>query len=224
MDKTYSILCIDDEDNILQSFNRTLRKEGFKIFLAKGGQEGLEILRREKIDLILCDQRMPQMSGFEVLRTAKEEHPEVIRIMLSGYSDFESLVKTINEGEIYRFLSKPWETKELVSVIKSALSQREVLSEVKNICSKVKDLRRLINNVSIDTNPAQSAIIVKISSKEEGYQFLDHIFKLFDLESDQKFQIVTNQIIREKNSVKLEASLTEGVKLIIEIATEEQTT
>ena len=106
MDKAYSILCIDDEDNILQSFNRTLRKD-FKIFLAKSGQEGLEILRKEKIDLVLCDQRMPKMSGFEVLRIAREEYPNVIRIMLSGYSDFESLVKTINEGEIYRFLSKP---------------------------------------------------------------------------------------------------------------------
>ncbi|MDD5081687.1 MAG: response regulator, partial [Candidatus Omnitrophica bacterium] len=71
MDKGYSILCIDDEENILQSFNRTLGMEGFKVLLAGSGQEGLDILRKEKIDLILCDQRMPEMSGFEVLRIAK---------------------------------------------------------------------------------------------------------------------------------------------------------
>ncbi|MFA7115335.1 MAG: response regulator [Candidatus Omnitrophota bacterium] len=227
MDKGYSILCIDDEENILQSFNRTLGMEGFKVLLAGSGQEGLDILRKEKIDLILCDQRMPEMSGFEVLRIAKEEYPEVLRIMLSGYSDFESLVKTINEGEIYRFLSKPWDTEELIKVITSALEQKEILCEVRNIFSNVKDMRQLIEDISIETKQDQAAIVVKILSKEDVYnsenivQFLDYIFKIFGIEKNRKFQIVSNQIFKEKNCVKFELSLAKGVKLIIEIEKKE---
>jgi len=227
MDKGYSILCIDDEENILQSFNRTLGMEGFKVLLAGSGQEGLDILRKEKIDLILCDQRMPEMSGFGVLRIAKEEYPEVLRIMLSGYSDFESLVKTINEGEIYRFLSKPWDTEELIKVITSALEQKEILCEVRNIFSNVKDMRQLIEDISIETKQDQAAIVVKILSKEDVYnsenivQFLDYIFKIFGIEKNRKFQIVSNQIFKEKNCVKFELSLAKGVKLIIEIEKKE---
>lgn len=198
-----------------------------KVLLAGSGQEGLDILRKEKIDLILCDQRMPEMSGFEVLRIAKEEYPEVLRIMLSGYSDFESLVKTINEGEIYRFLSKPWDTEELIKVITSALEQKEILCEVRNIFSNVKDMRQLIEDISIETKQDQAAIVVKILSKEDVYnsenivQFLDYIFKIFGIEKNRKFQIVSNQIFKEKNCVKFELSLAKGVKLIIEIEKKE---
>lgn len=225
--ETYTILCIDDEESILKTLNRLLRREGYKIYTATSGEEGLEILGKEKIDLILCDQRMPTMNGFEVLRIARKEYPETMRIMLSGYSDFDNLVKTINEGEIFRFLSKPWDMEELKNVIRSALEQKEIICEVKNLFGNIKSIGQLIENISVEPNQGQTAVTVKIASKKNPYnpgninQFLEYIFKVLELDGTQQFKIISNSVIKEKDFLKFELILGKGIKLIIEIEMKE---
>lgn len=103
------LLIVDDEANILSAIKRLLRQEGYEIFTAGSAREGLEILACHEIQVILSDQRMPEMSGTEFLARARDLYPSTIRIILSGYTDLESIAGAINRGAIYKFLTKPWD-------------------------------------------------------------------------------------------------------------------
>jgi two-component system response regulator HupR/HoxA len=124
----YGILVVDDEDAILESLELTLGSE-YRIFTATSGEEGLEILAREQIALVISDQVMPGMSGVEFLEQVIERNPRAIRMMLTGYSDMPSLIRAINDGRIYRYLPKPWEPDDLRINVKRALEVFELSSE-----------------------------------------------------------------------------------------------
>lgn len=104
-----TILLVDDEENILAALRRVLRREGYRILTASSGQAGLDALALHKVDVIVSDQRMPGMTGVEFLRQAKELYPDTVRIVLSGYTELHSITDAINEGSIYKYLTKPWE-------------------------------------------------------------------------------------------------------------------
>ena len=125
MGNRYRVLCVDDEIQILHSLERMLRLREFDVFTASGGHEGLKILSKEHIDVVISDHRMPEMNGSEFLKIVREKYPHTIRIMLTGYNDYESLLKAVREGEIFRFISKPWSMDELFEVIDSALCQNK---------------------------------------------------------------------------------------------------
>lgn len=114
------LLLVDDEANILRSLSRLLRRDGYTILTANGGREGLEILQQQPVQVIISDQRMPEMSGVEFLSRARELYPETIRIALSGYTDLNSVTEAVNKGAIYKFLTKPWEDDELRQHISDA--------------------------------------------------------------------------------------------------------
>jgi two-component system response regulator HupR/HoxA len=115
-----AILLLDDEEGILESLELTLGEE-YRVFAARTGAEGLEILEREEIALVISDQVMPGMSGVEFLERVKERRPGAIRMMLTGYADLGSLTRAINQGQIYRYIPKPWEPDELRLNVKRAL-------------------------------------------------------------------------------------------------------
>lgn len=114
------LLLVDDEANILRSLSRLLRRDGYTILTAGGGREGLEILQQQPVQVIVSDQRMPEMSGVEFLSSARELYPDTIRIALSGYTDLNSVTEAVNKGAIYKFLTKPWEDDELRQHISDA--------------------------------------------------------------------------------------------------------
>jgi len=114
-----SVLCVDDEPNILRSLHWMLRKE-FNVMTAPDGASALEMLRRHDFDVIVSDQRMPGMTGVELLRRAKELYPDTVRIVLSGYTELQSITDAINEGAIYKFLTKPWDDEELRLQVRDA--------------------------------------------------------------------------------------------------------
>ena len=124
----YGILLVDDEPGILESLALTLG-EDYRIYTAKCGEDGLEILDREEIALIIVDQVMPTMSGVAFLEKAIERNPRAIRMLLTGYSDVGSLARAINEGRIYRYLTKPWEPDEIRLNVKRALEAYELATE-----------------------------------------------------------------------------------------------
>lgn len=123
------LLLVDDEENILSALKRLLRTEGYEILTANGGEAGLEILAQNKVDVIVSDQRMPGMAGTEFLRRAKELHPDTIRMVLSGYAELEVITSAINDGAIYKFLSKPWEAEQLCAHIAEAFDLKELGDE-----------------------------------------------------------------------------------------------
>lgn len=123
------LLCIDDEPNILNALKRLLRKEDFRLLTANGGKEGLRILAENKVHVVVSDQRMPEMSGTEFLKQVKESHPDIIRIILTGYTDVDSIGEAINEGHIYKFFLKPWNDQNLKLEIRQAFEQYQLMQE-----------------------------------------------------------------------------------------------
>jgi two-component system NtrC family sensor kinase len=124
MNDSIRILCVDDERNVLRSVERLFLDEDYEILSAQSGEEGLLILEHEKnIQIVLSDYRMPGMNGVEFLRKVCRRHPETVRIVLSGYANTAAVVDAINEGEIYRFIPKPWDDDELKSTVQSGLEK-----------------------------------------------------------------------------------------------------
>lgn len=116
-----TLLLVDDEPNILASLKRLLRRDGYQILTAGSGQDGLDVLAGHAIDVIVSDQRMPGMLGADFLRKARLLYPQTIRIMLSGYTELQAVTDAVNEGAIFKFLTKPWEDHQLREHIAEAL-------------------------------------------------------------------------------------------------------
>jgi response regulator RpfG family c-di-GMP phosphodiesterase len=121
------ILCVDDEESILRGFQLNLRKD-FELHLAGNGQEGLEVFEREKgFALVLSDMRMPEMDGATMLSKIKAIDPEVVTVLLTGHTDFESAIAAVNEGNVFRMLSKPCPPETLIKVLKDGLAQHDLV-------------------------------------------------------------------------------------------------
>ena len=133
-----TILLVDDEENILSSLRRLLRRDGYQILTANGGAEALELLARHEIDVIVSDQRMPNMTGVEFLRRVKTIHPQTVRMVLSGYTELQSITDAINEGAIYKFLTKPWEDDLLRANIEEAFRYKELADENRRLNSEIQ--------------------------------------------------------------------------------------
>ena len=121
------ILCVDDEESILRGFQLNLRKD-FELHLASNGVEGLEVFDREGgFALVLSDMRMPQMDGATMLSAIKQKDPEVVTVLLTGHTDFESAMSAVNEGSIFRMLSKPCPPEMLIRVLGDGLAQHDLV-------------------------------------------------------------------------------------------------
>ncbi len=128
-----TVLLVDDEDSILSALKRLLRRENYQVLTANGGQAGLEELARSRVDVIVSDQRMPGMSGVEFLHRAKELYPDTVRMVLSGYADLQSITDAINQGAIYKFLSKPWDDDRLKAEIEEAFRYKALQDDNRNL-------------------------------------------------------------------------------------------
>jgi len=121
------ILCVDDEESILRGFKLNLRKD-FDVHLASNGVEGLEVFEQEKdFAVVLSDMRMPEMDGATMLSEIKKRNHEVVTILLTGHTDFESAVAAVNEGNVFRMLSKPCPPETLIKVLKAGLEQHDLI-------------------------------------------------------------------------------------------------
>lgn len=112
-----TVLFVDDEVKTLKSLKRSFMDEPYETIFANSGKEALEILRQEVVHVIVTDVRMPEMSGLELLKIIKNEYPYTIRLVLSGYIDINAVLTAINEGEILRFITKPWKSNEEPKII-----------------------------------------------------------------------------------------------------------
>jgi response regulator RpfG family c-di-GMP phosphodiesterase len=147
-DKIFTILCVDDEQSILNALKRLLRKEGYQLMFANSGKEGLEILKAHEIHLVISDQRMPEMSGTEFLEIVKEKYPEVLRIILTGYSDIDSITESINKGNIYKFFFKPWNDIRLKSEIRQITEQIQLIQANKRLDETVVQQNKELNEMN----------------------------------------------------------------------------
>lgn len=127
-----NVLYIDDEVDNLNSFKAVFRRE-FKVFIAESAKEGRKIMDANKIEVILTDQRMPDVTGVEFLASIKDEFPDCMRILVTGYSDLNAVIDAINKGEVYRYVSKPWENDDLKILIHQAYEVYRLRRENKEL-------------------------------------------------------------------------------------------
>lgn len=113
------ILVVDDEQEILHSLKGLLRRD-FLVHTAGSGVEAVRILQEQAVHLVMTDQRMPQMTGVEFLRRVKSDHPEAIRLIFTGYADVQAVIDAVNQGNVFRYVSKPWNPDELVKTLREA--------------------------------------------------------------------------------------------------------
>ncbi|MBD8487667.1 response regulator [Echinicola sp. CAU 1574] len=126
------ILYVDDEDNNLQAFKATFRRD-YKVHLAISAEKGREILNNNEIDIIITDQRMPEETGVDFLASVIPTHPEPIRILLTGYTDIQAVIDAINKGQVYHYLTKPWEEEYMKTVINNAFEVYSLRKENKKL-------------------------------------------------------------------------------------------
>jgi len=115
-----TLLLVDDEVHILSSLRRLFRREGYQILTANSGTEALDLLATRPVQVIVSDARMPDMDGSELLAKVCKLYPDTVRLMLSGYTDMRAVTRAVNSGELYRFLTKPWDDDELIEAVREA--------------------------------------------------------------------------------------------------------
>jgi DNA-binding NtrC family response regulator len=161
-----AILLVDDEPEILFSLKALLRQE-FVLHTAESGREALEILRQFPIQVIMTDQRMPEMTGVELMGRAKTQYPDAIRIIFTGYADIKAVVDAINHGGLFRYITKPWDPDELISLLQDAVSEYDALVRGRDLLANVHqhltDGQRIANTLlrqPTDLDPSELSLFV----------------------------------------------------------------
>lgn len=147
-----TLLVIDDESGILAAFRRILRHSGYNVLTTTRADEGFNLLASHNVGVVICDQRMPDMTGTEFLRRAKELYPETVRIVLSGYTELHSVIDAVNRGAIFKFMTKPWEEESLLESIRDAFRLYEMGQESREL-SRIRKAQDSMRNLG--ENPAE---------------------------------------------------------------------
>ncbi len=175
---TRTLLLVDDEQNIVSALKRLVRRDGYEILTANSGAEALEILEKNAVDVIISDQRMPGMTGVEFLSKVKELYPDTIRLMLSGYTELTSVTDAINEGAVFRFLTKPWDDEKLRASIKEAFQYKHYADDNHQLSLKAKEssFELAVSNRQLAEmiDKKQSQIAIHVQSLEIVREALKH--------------------------------------------------
>lgn len=149
------VLFVDDEERILNTM-RILFRRKYEVLTASGGEQAVEIMRKHNLRAIVSDQRMPGMSGYEVLREARRLQPKAMRILLTGYSDLNAILGSINEGEVFRFINKPWSNDHLMGVVDLAV-QASQHTDVETVLADEESIKATPPSVTASTAVGTSA-------------------------------------------------------------------
>jgi DNA-binding NtrC family response regulator len=124
--KKHTLLVVDDEADVCDSVHDLLRRE-FRVLKARNADEGLKLMRENEVHIIMTDQRMPKVSGVELLSSIVKGHPQAVRMLFTGYADLESIIAAINQGHIFKFLKKPWQPEDLEAAVREAAAEYDRL-------------------------------------------------------------------------------------------------
>lgn len=144
------ILFVDDETSILNSLKRLFRREPYEIEFASNGEEALEVFRRLRPSVVVSDQRMPKMSGIELLSKVKALDEHTVRIILTGFTDMKVAEDAINQGEVYRFVTKPWNDDDLKAAVAAGVDRYRLVHENQRLVAELKSL-----NVNLEEKVAE---------------------------------------------------------------------
>ena len=164
----YTLLLVDDEPLVLEALRRTLRSEGYRLLVAHSPAEALALLETEAVDLLISDIDMPHMSGIELALEVRRRHPGVVRILLTGHGTLDAAMRAINDGEVFRFLTKPWDDARLRDTIGQALVRLEELRRAAAADRAAGQHRQLVADLERE-HPGISAV----AKDRDGVYVLD---------------------------------------------------
>lgn len=167
---SYTVLLVDDEPNLLQGLRRALRREPYEILVAEGAAAALRLLDARPVDVVVSDEAMPGMSGTEFLGRVRSQYPDTIRIMLTGHGTLKVAIRAINDGEVYRFLTKPCDPVDLALTIRQALQRRTLLLETRQL---LRTVRR--QSVVIDELDRTAKGLTEVARDQAGAILLDEV-------------------------------------------------
>lgn len=180
IDQEVQILCVDDEANVLKSLRRLFMDEDYDIISATSGEQGLaELDENPAIQLVISDYRMPGMNGVDFLKEVYERRPDTIRIVLSGFADTAAVVAAINEGQIYKFIPKPWNDDDLRVTVATALQhyflQKENIALTRDLQDSNEELRLVNDNLEKMVNERTQEIVFQNKALATGHFILDSL-------------------------------------------------
>ena len=135
----YTVLVVDDQELIRELLESALLRENYTVLSASSAEEALEILTNQSVDVVISDEVMPGMSGSDFLAIVRQKHPDTIRIVLTGKANVDSAIKAINEGEVYRFFTKPCNVVDLMVSVKHGLNQKNLEKENRRLLKLLKE-------------------------------------------------------------------------------------
>jgi signal transduction histidine kinase len=160
MAQNHTILVIDDEAEVVKSVKNLLRLD-YNVLGASSADEALAILGREKVHVIMTDQRMPGTTGVQLLTHIRAEYPEAIRLLFTGYSDLRAMIDAINQGHVYRYITKPWDPDELLVIIRDACAQYDLRDERRSLMQQLKQ-----RNTELRQSNELKMAFIKVASHE----------------------------------------------------------
>jgi DNA-binding NtrC family response regulator len=159
----YCLLIVDDEPHVCDSVHDLLRRE-FRVLKAHSAAEGFQLMQEEEVHIVMSDQRMPQISGVELLTHVKARYPQAVRMLYTGFADLDSVIAAINQGHIFQFMRKPWQPEELLLAVQQAAAEYEQLErtarEREHLLGEIKDLK--------DRLSALESEVHRLSEVDEG--------------------------------------------------------
>ena len=192
--ETMKVLFVDDEENILSSLRRAMIDEPYICYFAISGAEALKIMAKERIQIIISDMKMPNMTGLELMKNIKENYPDTVKIILSGYAQITQVIATVNQVDLYKFLLKPWKNEELYSTLSEAVSYVKFIEErnkeILELQNKTLIYQKLMNIKQVsESNNNENIRNIKIISAK----FFKNFNFVFLVQSGEKLTSTVNR-------------------------------
>jgi signal transduction histidine kinase len=165
--RRHTVLVVDDEPDVVKSVKDLLRLD-YRVLGATSAAEGMEILHKEEVHVVMTDQRMPAMTGVEFLKEVRGEAPEAVRLLFTGYADIHAVIDAINQGNVYRYITKPWDPDELQTIIREACERYDLIVDRKLLLAEVQRKNAELEKANADllhSNLLKSAFI-QVASHE----------------------------------------------------------
>lgn len=211
----HTILCVDDEIDNVDALERLFRKK-YTVLKATSGTEALEVLNKNTgpLALIITDQRMPEMTGVELLESTLVSHPETVRILLTGYTDLESVILAVNKGQIFRYITKPWDPVDLSNTVDRAIERYVLGQELKQ---KNLELAKALEELkSLDVAKSNFMILINHELKTPLTSILSFTSLLAESNLGADDKLMVNRILKSAEKLK---SLVDDVLLIVRAET-----
>ncbi len=211
-DEKIAVLYIDDVNNNLLSFQATFRRK-YKVYVANSAAEGMGILNKETVHVVIADQRMPHSTGIEFFNIIRTAHPDPVRMLLTGYTDAEAIIDAINKGEIYRYIKKPWDAFELENAIRNAyeiyITRDKLNKKIAELQKTNDELNRFVYSTSHDLRSPLASVmgILNLAEMEQSVQDPNGYLGMIET-CVNKMDTFIQKIIEYYKSIRVDAEYT----------------